>query len=133
MRVVELEFREGVFHLAHGLQDALGMAVGGIQHDYIHLGPYQCLGPFHHVRAHADGRAHQQPAHAVLCGIGILPYLFDILDGDEALEAAVLIDDQEFFDTVFVQERLGMRLIYAYRCGHQILAGHHVVDPEFRV
>ena len=106
------------------------MAMGRIEYHHIDLGLDQGLGPFQQLRTDPEGGAGKQAAHAVFGGIGILLDLFDILDGDQALEAALFINDQQFFDAVFVEQGLGMRQVDADRGGDQILAGHDIVDPQ---
>ena len=64
----------------------------------------QRLGALERVRADADGRADAQPALLVLRRVRELDPLLDVLDGDQALEPAVGVDDRQLLDLVAVEE-----------------------------
>ena len=42
----------------------------------------------------------------ILAGVGVFQLLLDVLDGDQALELVVVVDDQELLDAVLVQDVL---------------------------
>ena len=56
--------------------------------------------------------------------------LFNILDRDQTFEQALLINDQQFFYPVLVQQRFGMFQIDTNRGGDQVFAGHDILDPQ---
>ena len=60
------------------------------------------------IIAHADRRAHAQPAELVLAGVRVLDLLFDVLDGDETAQAVILVHDQELFDLVLLEDLHGL-------------------------
>jgi hypothetical protein len=55
----------------------------------------------------------------------LLDRFLNVLNGNQALQVLVIIDHQEFFNTVLLQN--GFRLIQggAHRNGHQRLRRHH--------
>ena len=119
--------------LGQGAEDAGGMTVGRVEHDHVHPGLDQGLGARQHLGPDADGRAGQQPTHVVLGGVRVLLDLLDVLDGDQSLEPAVLIDDEQFLDAVLVEQGLAVGQVDAHRRGDQVLAGHDVVDAQLVV
>jgi len=52
----------------------------------------------------------------------------DVLDGDEALEIEILIDDQEFFDAVLLENFFGFFEGGADGDGNEIVLGHDLAD-----
>ena len=64
----------------------------------------------------------------VLAGIGVLQLLLDVLDGDQALQLVVVVDDQQLFDAVLVQDELGLFERGADGDGDEVFLGHHVAD-----
>ena len=80
------------------------------------------------IRGHTDPRRHPQATEVVFAGVRIVVGLLDVLDRDEPLEASGLVDDQELFDAVFVEERLRLLEGRPDRRGDQILLGHEVGD-----
>ena len=113
--------------LAHALDDAARVAVGGIDHHHVHAGSHQALEPFMAVAAGADGSANAQLADAVLGGFGVGVGLQDVLDGHETAQLEGVVDDQHAFETVLVHELLGV--IQAGPLGHgdePLARGHDV-------
>ena len=76
----------------------------------------------------ADRRAAAQPAERVLARVRILDRLLDVLDGDQALQPEVLVDDQQLLDLVLMQERARLVERRADRHGEQRVLRHHLVD-----
>ena len=64
----------------------------------------------------------------VLAGHGILQFFLDVLDGDEALQLVLIVDHQQLFHAVLVQDQFGLFQRSAHRNGDQVLLGHHVAD-----
>jgi hypothetical protein len=61
------------------------------------------------VGADADGRADAQPAAVVLRRVRVLELLLDVLDGDQAAQPPVRVDDRQLLDLVAVEDRLRLR------------------------
>ena len=94
-----------------------------------------------HVRSSSAARSRKSPVAPmapatrrrpllILAGVGIFQLLLDVLDGDEALELVVVVDDQELFDAVLVEDLLGLLQGGADGDGDEVLLGHHVVDGD---
>ena len=80
------------------------------------------------IARRANGSAHAQPALIVLAGVGILQLLLDVLDRDQALQIVLIVDHQQLFHAVLVQNQLGFFKRGAHGNGDQVLLGHHVAD-----
>ena len=89
------------------LQHALGMAMRRVDHQHVDAGIEQSLGPRQPLVAGAGGGCDAQPALLVLAGIRVQLRLLDVLDGDEADTAVVVVGDQQLLDAVLVQQALG--------------------------
>ena len=64
---------------------------------------------------------------------GIFADLFDVLDGDEAVQFAVVVHHQQFFDAVLMEQGLGLLQGDAHLGGDQALLGHHLFDLMIQV
>ena len=104
------------------------MAVRRIDHEDVHICRDQRVGAIQRVLGDADRRAAAQAAERVLRRVRILHRLLNVLDGNEPLQPVVVIDDEELFDLVFVQDRA--RGVERRADGHreQRLVRHHVGD-----
>ena len=104
------------------------MAVRGVDDQHVHVRGDERLGAFDRVLGDADRGADAQPAEVVLARHRVLDGLLDVLDGDQPLQAVVVIDDQELLDLVRVQDVL--RLVERRAHGHrdQVLTGHDLRD-----
>ena len=86
------------------------MAVRGVDDDQIDAGIDQPLGAGEAVVADGRRGGDAQAPLLVLAGVGVEHRLFDVLDGDEADAAIVVVDDEQLLDAVLVQEALGLLL-----------------------
>src|SRR4029450_401955 len=68
--------------------------------------------------------ADAQPAALILAGAEILNGLLNVFDGDQPLEFKIVVDDEQFFDAVAVQQFLGGLEIHARSHRYQIILGH---------
>ena len=71
-----------------------------------------------------------EAALLVFGGVGVFELFLDVLDGDEAFELVVVVDDEEFFDAVLVEDVLGLFEGGADGHGDEVLLGHNGVDGE---
>ncbi len=67
-----------------------------------------------------------QPSELVLAGVRVIVRLFDVLDRDQTLEIALLVDHEELFDAVLVEQYLGLVEGRPDRRGHQVFFGHEI-------
>ena len=113
--------------LAHALDDAARVTVGGVDHHHVHAGSHQALEPFMAVATGADGGPDAQLADAVLGGFGVGVGLQDVLDSHETAQLEGVVDDQHALKTVLVHELLGVIQAGALGHGDEPLARGHDV------
>ena len=102
--------------------------MGRIQTKDIHPSLHQSSHPVQHILGGADGSADQQTPLLVTGRIGINLRLFNILNGDKALQAEILIYNGQLLNFMPAQDLLGLCQCGTFRCSDQILLGHHAVD-----
>lgn len=99
--------------------------MGGVDHDNVHARSNQRADAFAGVFTGADRSADTQTTLVVLArerpGFGFL----DVLDGHHALERELVVDDQDFFQTVLVQQVTHFVLVGAFADGDQTLFRRH--------
>src|SRR2546430_14984606 len=64
----------------------------------------------------------------ILVGVGKPAPLEDVLDGDEALQPALLVHDRELLDAMLGERLLGFVERRPHGRGHQTILGHRVAD-----
>ncbi len=116
------------------VQHAGGMAVRGVDHDAGRRRRRSARS----VRskplvADRGGRGHAQPALLVLAGVRMGDRLFDILDGDQADAAILVVDHQQLFDAVLVQHPLRLVLADALAHRDQVFLRHQLRDLLARI
>ncbi len=119
-----------VLTLANGFEDAGGVAVGGVDGEGVDAGGDELCCAFEEVSGGADGSGYAEAALGVLGGVGVLELLLDVFDGDEAFELVVVVDDEELFDAVLVEDLLGLFECGSDGDGDEVFLGHHRVDAE---
>lgn len=124
----ELAIRERALDGGHGIQNVLGVAVRGVEHEHVNARGDEGGGALLAFRAHADGRADAQAALAVLTGIGVLLDLVDVLHGKKPGKLTLFVNHEQLFDAVGVQVVLGFLKRGSGGNGDQVFAGHHVPD-----
>ena len=80
-----------------------------------------------------DGRADAKSAQPVLGRVGVLDRLLDVLDGDQSLEIARAVHDEELLDAVLVKKLLGLLERRADRGRHEMVLCHPGGDRAIRV
>ncbi|MNG93633.1 hypothetical protein D3C79_526060 [compost metagenome] len=107
--------------------------MGGVDDDHVNASGNQGGNALAGVLAGADGSADAQTTLVVLAGQRVGLGFFDVLDGHHALEAELVVDDQDFFQTVLVQQLADFVLVGAFAHGDQTLFGrHHVAHLGFQ-
>ena len=109
------------------------MAVRGIDHNQIAFGIDQRLRAFKARITHRCRRCNAETARGVLRGVRIGHGLIHILDRDEAHAMEGLVDDQQLFDTVRVQQTTGFILTDACADGHKVLMRHQLGNRLVRI
>src|ERR1035441_2575034 len=106
------------------------LAVRGVDGDHIDLAPHQFLRALQKVPRGAHGRAHPQPALAVLGGVGVFQLLLNVLDGNQALEVIPVVHHQQFLDAVLVQNGGSLFQRGTHRHCDQVVLGHELADGQ---
>ena len=106
------------------------MSVGRVDDDYVDLLGEELLCALKIVSLRAHRRPDAQTPLIVFRCVGIFPLLFDVLDSDQPLEDAALIDYQQFFDPMLVQQTLRVFQCCADRDRDEFVLGHHFPDRQ---
>ena len=110
------------------------MAVGDVDHEYVHLVGHEGFGPLQIIAAHAERRADAKPALLVFCGIRVAQPALDVPAGDQPHEPSFRIDQRQFLDTVPVQD---LPRFFDRRSGGRgdqpLSRGHHGGDGPARM
>ncbi|EWS63387.1 hypothetical protein Y695_03381 [Hydrogenophaga sp. T4] len=99
--------------------------MGRVHHDRIHTGFHQRFNAFFGAFTHTHRRAHAQPARRIARGIGKVELFGDVLHRDQALELERLVDQQQAFQFVLVEQGLGLGRRGAVGHGDQALTRRH--------
>ena len=86
------------------IEHRLGMAVRRIHHDAVDAGVDQRHRSLEAFVADGGGGGDAQAPLAVLAGVGVLRRLLDVLDGEQADAAEVVVDHQQLLQPVLVQQ-----------------------------
>ncbi len=119
----KIEVRIAPANLADDVEHIFRMAVRSIDRHQIDSRAHQAFYTLFPIGAHADSGANAQTTALVLAGVGILNFLFDVLDRNQPLELEAVVHDQELFDAVLVQQLF---------CRVEIDAGFHRDEILFR-
>src|SRR5512140_1175442 len=90
--------------------------------------PAEGAGAVEAFLADSDGSADTETPERILRGVRIAAGLLDVLDGDEAFEVAVRVDDEKFLDSVMMQHFAGLLEGRADRNGHEAVLRHTLGD-----
>ena len=126
----EVDVGKALLDFADGFEDARGVAVRGVDGESVDAVLHEFGGAFEEVSGSTDGCAYAEAALLVLGGVGVLQLLLDVFYGDEAFELVVVVDDEELFDAVLVQDLLGFFERGADGDGDEVFLGHHVADGD---
>src|SRR5699024_8095491 len=80
--------------------------------------------------SHTNGTADNQASVRVLGGVGELLALDEVLDGDQAAQALVGVDEGKFFHFVSAQQFESVIAGDIDSCGDQVLGGHDIADQS---
>ena len=105
-----------------------GVPVRAVDGEHVDFGLGQFLRALQKISGGADGRAYAQAALRIFRGVGILQFLLDVFDRDQALEVVLVVDDQKFFDAMFVKNFFGFFERGSHGNRDEIFLGHHLVD-----
>ena len=72
----------------------------------------------------------RKPALRILGGVRILQLLLNVLDRDQALQDVLIVDHQQFFHAMAMQNRLGLFERGADGHGDEVFLGHHARNGQ---
>ena len=120
-----IDLRKGLLDPTDAIDHALAVAVGGVDNNHIDPGIDQRFDPIGGVGAGTDRRANAQATVFVFTGIGIGASLVDVFHRHHAGELKVLIDHQNLFDAMDMQQVTHLVLTLTFKHGNQLIfAGH---------
>jgi hypothetical protein len=114
----------------HHLEQEPGVAVGGVDDEDIDARLDQGRGALPGLTEVADGCADEESAVAVLGRVGELLGLHEVLDRDEAAQAALIVDERESLALVLAKERGGVLVADADLAGDERHVGHDVTHER---
>ena len=120
-------------HPCDRVEHAGRMAMRGIDHQDIDARLDQRLGALQAGRAGADRGADPQPRVGVLARAREGLRLLDVLDRHQPDQPIVVVDHQELFDAMLVQELLGLVAADALGHGDQLVRGHQIAHRDVRI
>src|SRR6267378_385774 len=124
----ELHVGQAMANGFDGIHHARGVAMRGVDGDDVGFVLGHFDGALEEITGGADSRADAQPTLFIFCGARIFEFYLDVFYGDKAFEVEVLIDDQQLFDAMLLQQTLGFIEGRADRNGDEVILGHHRAD-----
>ncbi len=124
----DIDLRQASLHFLDGVDDAAGMAVGAVDGEDIDISADQLQSAFEKIAGGAEGGAHSKAAVGVLGGIRIFQFLLNVLNGNEATQVVLVVDDEELLHSMFVQDFFRLVEGRADWNGDQFFLGHHLID-----
>ena len=88
------------------------------------------LSALEEIASRADGRAHSQTAFVVFGRAGIFQFFLNVFYGDQALQVVLVVDNEQLFYAVLVQNFFGLLERRADRDGDEMLFCHHLADGD---
>ena len=79
----------------------------GVNDDCVNAGFYQCGGAFEIISGRADCRRASKSAEIVFCRERITNRFLNIFDRDQTFQMSVVINNEKFFDAVFLEFDFG--------------------------
>ncbi len=122
----DVHVRVTVLDPAHAVEDALRVTVGGVDHQHVHAGRDQQFDALFVALADADSGAHEQLALRIFRGQRVFVRLLDILDGDQAAQLEVIVDDDHALEAVLVHQALGFGRVRVFLDGDELVARRHL-------
>src|SRR6185369_3796134 len=102
------------------------MTVRGVDHEAVDTRFHEFVGAFAVIAGGADRSRDAQTSQVIFSRRRILDGLLNVFDGDQSFYMFIVIDDEQFFDPMFLEH--GFRLLErrTHRHSHQRLFGHHL-------
>ncbi len=121
----DFEVRVFALNLLDRLDHIAGMPVRCVHADDVNAGGAQGGYPLPAVGPDADRRADEKPSHRILRGVRVLDRFLNVFDGNQSLEAPLVVDHRELFNSVLVQNPGGFFQRDSRTAGYQLVAPRH--------
>ena len=121
----DLDVRIGFFYPAHAIDNALAMTVGGIDHNYVHAGFYQCFDALFGIAAGTHRGTDAQAAFGIFVGIRELSCFQNIFNCNQTFEFVLVVQYQNALNFVRMHDFAGFIDAGTFRNGNQTVAGGH--------
>ena len=102
--------------------------MGRIDDDGVGSGLNQCLGPLQRIGRDAYAGSHPEAAFLVLASHGFVLGLGNILVCNQAHQVVFAVHHGQLLYLVFLQDGGGGLQVGLLMGGHEVLAGHHLID-----
>ena len=124
----DVDAAKGLLHVAHGVDHATAVAVGGVHDDRVDASVHQCSDPFVGVGGDAYGCRNAEAAVLVLARVGELAQFDDVAVGDKSHELAVAIHNGKLFNAVFTKDLLRLGEVASIFRDDEVVARHELGD-----
>src|SRR5690606_643258 len=98
---------------------------------------YTCLSqgsnPVYEIRSDTYGGANAQSAVLILTGIGLILFLLNVFECNEASELPFLVNNGKLFDLELLENAFGLVQGDAFRCGDEVFLRHDLVNRNAQV
>ena len=121
-----LEIRVFSTGFTNTLQNAFGVAVGGVNQQHVNARGNQRVNALFVTCARANRSADAQTAMLVFTGVRFTFCFLEIFNGDHAAQVEVRVHNQRFLNAFFVHFRQHHVAGFAFTHGHQTLFWRHV-------
>ena len=101
------------------------MTVCRVQNQNVYLCIDQCVCPFQNICGNANSCTAEQTTLFISCRVRELYCLFNVLDGNQALEIAVFINQRQLFNLVLAENLLCFFHACTNRSCDQVVLGHY--------
>ena len=124
----QIHFRQLRFHSLDRFEHQRGVAMGAVNGQHIHFAcASSCARSRKSPVAPIAAPTRSRPVR-IFGGVGILQFLLNVLDRDQALEDVLVIHDQQLFHAVLVQNLFRFLQRGAHGHGDQVVLGHDLAD-----
>ena len=104
------------------------MAVSSIYDNCVYTGINECSGTFEKITGRADRSGTSQPTEFIFGSDREVDRFLNVFDRDQSFQMAVVIDNQQLLDTMFLQLYFGFIECGANRNGNKRLRRHYLRD-----
>ena len=104
------------------------MTVRAIDREHVHALFYQRLSTLQVIAGCANRRSYSQTPMSIFRRVGILQLLLNVFNRDQALQVIGIVNHQQLFHAMLVQNFFRAFERGAHRDRNQVLFGHHLAD-----